>query len=176
MLKRRIASITKRYGPAAFVAFYAVQPTGGGDESLISRLFSNGTDLGFMLNTAFQVAINVGAILAMLRIMWAGWLYMGSADMWSNKHHAKEVFQNAIIGLLILLAIWIILNQINPQILNVGAFSTDSAALTPSRDAAIVDTINKNTPDLQYPPQKPNFNDAQHSNCEGTSNCVGGTE
>lgn len=90
----------------------------GGDE-LVTGLFGNGMTIGGFLNTAFQVAINVGAILAMMRIMWAGWLYMGSSDMWSNKHHAKEVFQDAIIGLLVLLAIWIILYQINPDILDV---------------------------------------------------------
>lgn len=89
-----------------------------------------------MLNVAFQVAINVGAILAMMRIMWAGWLYMGAADMWSNKHHAKEVFQNAIIGLLILLAIWIILHQINPQILQVGTLGAGSASSATSNQAA----------------------------------------
>lgn len=101
--------------------FYPISPKGADADPLAVGLFGNGTgaDVGSMLNTAFIVAINVGAILAMMRIMWAGWLYMGSADMWSSKHHAKEVFQNAIIGLLILLAIWIILNQINPDILNI---------------------------------------------------------
>ena len=55
--------------------------------------------------------------IAMLRIGFAGYLYMGSADMWSSKTRAKEVFQDAIIGLLILLAIYMILYQINPDIL-----------------------------------------------------------
>lgn len=101
--------------------FVPIKPSGTTADPLLAGLFGDGTatDVGSMLNTAFVVAINVGAILAMMRIMWAGWLYMGSADMWSNKHHAKEVFQNAIIGLLILLAIWIILHQINPDILNI---------------------------------------------------------
>jgi prepilin signal peptidase PulO-like enzyme (type II secretory pathway) len=102
--------------------FVPITPPGqDGGDPLVSGLFNTGGDLSIagMLNTAFVVAINIGAILAMMRIMWAGWLYMGSADMWSNKHHAKEVFQNAIIGLLILLAIWIILHQINPDILNI---------------------------------------------------------
>lgn len=109
----------------ASVTFVPITPPGGAQsDSLVSGLFGTGQniDIGTMMNTAFQVAINVGAILAMMRIMWAGWLYMGSSDMWSNKHHAKEVFQDALIGLLILLAIWIILNQINPEILNITSF------------------------------------------------------
>lgn len=108
--------------------FVPINPPGSSGDSLVTGLFGSGSsmDLGSMLNVAFQVAINVGAILAMMRIMWAGWLYMGSADMWSNKHHAKEVFQDAIIGLLILLAIWIILHQINPDILNFGTLGATS--------------------------------------------------
>ncbi len=109
--------------------FVPIAPPGNSGDSFVSGLFSGGGDMSIasMLNTAFVVAINIGAILAMMRIMWAGWLYMGSADMWSNKHHAKEVFQNAIIGLLVLLAIWIILHQINPDILNI-TFLNSSAS------------------------------------------------
>lgn len=114
----------------ADVKFVAISPPGQSNDSLVAGLFgSNGSfDLGAMLNAAFIVAINVGAILAMMRIMWAGWLYMGAADMWSNKHHAKEVFQDAIIGLLILLAVWIILRTINPDILNVGSLGSTASA------------------------------------------------
>lgn len=125
LMRERLNGIT-RFLWAATPTFVPVTPPGSSGDSLVSGLFGSGsTSLASMLNVAFMVAINVGAILAMLRIMWAGWLYMGSADMWSNKHHAKEVFQNAIIGLLVLLAVYLILYQINPQILNVGAFQTD---------------------------------------------------
>lgn len=75
-----------------------------------------GSSLREMLNSAFQISILIGAVLAMLRIGFAGWLYMGS-DIWGDKTKAKEVFQDAIIGLLILLAIYMILYQINPDIL-----------------------------------------------------------
>lgn len=104
-----------------FEGFVAISPTSQSPDPLNS-LFGNQGDLGAMLNSAFLVAISVGTILAMFRIAWAGWLYMGSSDMWSEKQHAKNVFQDAIIGLLILLAIWVILHQINPDILNVSSF------------------------------------------------------
>ena len=102
--------------------FIPITPADNSGEPLITGIFGNGTDIGSMLNTAFIVAINLGAILAMIRIIYGGWLYMGSSDMWSNKHHAKEVIGDAVFGLLLLLAIWIILNQINPDILNVSKF------------------------------------------------------
>lgn len=109
---------------ALLFAGTAFVPISAPDQSSdpLNTLFGNQADVGSVLNSAFIVAISVGTILAMFRIAWAGWLYMGSSDMWSEKQHAKSVFQDAIIGLLILLAVWVILYQINPQILNVSNF------------------------------------------------------
>jgi hypothetical protein len=100
------------------VAFAAEAGTCAGDDPL-ANIFC-GTNLAEMLNAAFQVSILLGAILAMLRIAYAGWLYMGAADMWSNITEAKAVFADAITGLLILLAIYMILFQINPCILKLN--------------------------------------------------------
>lgn len=73
-------------------------------------------DLGTFLNAAFKVLLSVGAILAVLRIAYAGYQYM-SSDAWGEKSHAKEILGDVVIGLLLLLSVWLILNQINPQIL-----------------------------------------------------------
>lgn len=105
------------------------KPLGGGD--LNNQLF-NGLDLPSLLSTVFTIALSVGAILAVLRIAFAGYLYMGSADMWSNKGKAKEVFSDAVIGLLILLGVWLILYQINPDILNVDIFRCIGSGTTGS--------------------------------------------
>jgi len=93
-------------------------------DTISAGLFPSGGSVGGMVQTAFTMALSLGAILAVLRIVYAGYLYMGSADMWSSKGRAKEVFGDAIIGLLILFAVWIILNQINPGILNIDVFRT----------------------------------------------------
>ena len=93
----------------------------------LEQLFCQ-TDIAGMLNTAFQLSIILGGVLAMLRIGYAGWLYMGrDFDNWSTKQHARQVFQDAIIGLLILLAIWLILNQINPDILKLRILQGDTS-------------------------------------------------
>ena len=42
--------------------------------------------------------------MAVLRIAYGGYIYMGSADMWGNKQQAKETIGDAIIGLLLLFA------------------------------------------------------------------------
>lgn len=61
--------------------------------------------------------------MAVLRIAYGGYLYMGSADMWGNKQQAKETIGDAIIGLLLLFAVYLILNQINPNLLNLNVKS-----------------------------------------------------
>ncbi|MBI4094122.1 hypothetical protein HY417_04110 [Candidatus Kaiserbacteria bacterium] len=76
----------------------------------------NTTELGPFLQKVFVGAISLGAILAVLRLAWAGFVYM-SSDLWSKKDVAKDIIQDALFGLLLLLAIWLILNQINPDIL-----------------------------------------------------------
>ena len=82
---------------------------------MLQSIYSSG-DLGGYINTMFKVALSVGAILAVLRIAYAGYLYMGT-DLWSTKGKAKEILGNVVLGLLLLLSIYLILYQINPDIL-----------------------------------------------------------
>lgn len=83
----------------------------------MTRVFSADADLGDLVNTMFLAAIAIGAMLAVLQLARAGLLYMTS-DAWGQKGKAKHLIQDVVIGLLILLSVWIVLNQINPQILN----------------------------------------------------------
>jgi len=109
---------------------YAQSSTGGdlcGGDALSQLFCGKDMDLPGMLNQIFQLAIALGGVLAMLRIGYAGWLYMGREDMWSTKQKAKETFRDAIIGLLILLAIWLILHQINPCILQLSILQDNSS-------------------------------------------------
>jgi hypothetical protein len=46
-------------------------------------------------------------------------------DSVSLKQNAKDIFRDAIIGLLILLSVWLVLYQINPNILNLNFVQTD---------------------------------------------------
>lgn len=74
-------------------------------------------DLTSFVNNLFRMALSLGAILAVVRIAWAGYQYMTS-DAFGSKSHAKEVLGDTVLGLLLLLSIWLILYQINPDILS----------------------------------------------------------
>lgn len=71
------------------------------------------------LNGLFKFAIAIGAMLAVLQFARAGFLYMTS-DVWGDKQHAKDILADTVLGLLLLLAVWLILNTINPDILDLN--------------------------------------------------------
>ncbi len=84
---------------------------------LLAGLFNPNQNLAQFFNTLFKTAIVVGAMLAVLRLGYAGFLYMTS-DLPGAKSGAKGIIGQTVTGLLLLLAVWLILNQINPDILN----------------------------------------------------------
>lgn len=87
----------------------------------LQRLFDpNIVSLAQFFNTLFKTAIVVGAMLAVLRLGYAGFVYM-TTDVMSQKQTARSIISNAVLGLILLLAVWLILNQINPDILNLDA-------------------------------------------------------
>lgn len=96
----------------------AFKPLAGGYDAspFLSQAFK-ANDLPSFFQGLFNMAIALGAMLAVLRLAYAGFVYM-TTDIWSSKENAKEVITNAILGLLLLLAVWLILKQINPDILN----------------------------------------------------------
>ncbi|OGG45009.1 hypothetical protein A2673_02880 [Candidatus Kaiserbacteria bacterium RIFCSPHIGHO2_01_FULL_50_13] len=86
----------------------------------LSQIVNPNQDLATFINNAFKIAISVGAILAVMRIAWAGYLYIAS-DLWPSKQKGREILQDVALGLLLLIAVYIILYQINPDILNLDA-------------------------------------------------------
>lgn len=93
-------------------------PLTSGANALPSNLSAalNGNDLAGLFNALFQLSIVVGSMIAVLRLAYAGFLYMTS-DVFSQKDHAKTIIKESLTGLLILVGIWIMLRQINPDIL-----------------------------------------------------------
>ncbi len=140
--------VTTNAAYAAGSAFVPLAETQGGP---LGDLYSKSGDLSTFINSLFKFAIIIGAIAAVLRIAYAGYLYMGQSDMWSHKGEAKAILGDVTLGLLLLLSIWIILNQINPDILslkiNIEALprTTDNEA-APYRSRVVPDDGIQRTP------------------------------
>lgn len=68
------------------------------------------------VNGMFRLLIGVAAGLAVIVIIIGGVEYMTS-DVINNKESGKEKIRQALLGLLLAIASWLILNTINPDIL-----------------------------------------------------------
>lgn len=79
-------------------------------------LTNNPTFAGF-IESVFKLALGAATVLAVLIIVIGGFTYMTS-DSISGKKSGIEMLNNAVIGLLIALGAWLILNEINPKLLN----------------------------------------------------------
>lgn len=79
-------------------------------------------DLGAYLSKIIPLFIGICAILAVVMIVIGGIEYMTN-EIVSNKEEGKKKIRNAIAGLLLALAAWLILYTINPKILDVDLSS-----------------------------------------------------
>ncbi len=70
--------------------------------------------LGEYLNIIFDLAVGVAVILATLQLTYGAVLYMTS-DVVGKKEESKERMRSSIFGLLLLLSTYLILYQINPE-------------------------------------------------------------
>lgn len=86
------------------------------------------TSLTQYLNGVFVLAIAIATILGVVMITFDGIRYMTS-DAIGKKQAAVEGLQGAAMGLILLLLSYVILNVINPQILNIQVLTQDITGL-----------------------------------------------
>lgn len=73
--------------------------------------------LGSYLSMMLKLVIGLAAVLAVLMIAIGGVQYM-SSELISGKEAAKGQMTNAVLGLMLALSSWVLLNTINPDLLN----------------------------------------------------------
>lgn len=74
----------------------------------------NGHDLETCINKLYRFGISFGAIALVFFMVMAGYFYMTGGE--GSKTKAKGIFQNAIIGMAILLGSYVLLSFINPSL------------------------------------------------------------
>jgi|GEM_PF-2177744 len=90
-------------------------PFGGGDLTYVETAGDNA--LGKYLNIIIRLAIGIAGVLAVIMIVMGGIQYM-TTELVHSKGQAKERITNAILGLLVALGAWLILNTINPALVS----------------------------------------------------------
>lgn len=85
----------------------------------IGKLTTAPTNIGDYFNTIFLIAIGLCGALAVIMIVIGGIQYMGDESIF-GKTKGKEQITSAILGLLIALGAYALLNTINPDLLGKG--------------------------------------------------------
>ncbi len=74
------------------------------------------TDIVSVFNALFTLAMVIGAMLAVFMFIWGGLQMITARDSAGSVGKGKEKMSNAVIGLLMLLSTYVVLNTINPQL------------------------------------------------------------
>lgn len=78
-----------------------------------------------------KMVIGLAGVLAVLRLMYAGIKYM-STDAFSEKTEAKGIIEDALWGLALAMSAWLILNTLNPKLVNLDLSIKPQEIKTPS--------------------------------------------
>jgi hypothetical protein len=87
---------------------------------------------GTFIANFYQFALMIGGVLAFGIIVYGGVRYMTSAGNPSGQSDAKEWIEAALLGLLLLVGAYFILNVVNPQMTNLGLPTLTPLAITPA--------------------------------------------
>lgn len=85
-------------------------------------------DIGKYLNFIFKFAIGLCAALAVIMLIIAGVSYMGDESVFGKTEAKKKMF-SAILGLIIALGAWALLNTINPDLTGKNGLVIDTASV-----------------------------------------------
>ncbi len=90
--------------------------------------FSDGQSLGEFINNIYLVAISVVGVAVFVQFVIAGFTYLLAAGNVGEIGSAKEKMQNAVLGAILLLGSYLILNTINPDLTRTNIFNLDEIA------------------------------------------------
>ncbi len=108
----------------------AGEGTGGGNTITIIDS-TQGNVFGKYFNTMIRIFIGLCAVLSFVMIVIGGIEYVTS-ELMTSKEEGRKRIGNAIFGLLIALGSYVLLNTINPQLLDVSLSGINDASITNS--------------------------------------------
>ncbi len=88
--------------------------------------FTQAKDFGLFIKYTYEFAIGIVGLAVMIQFMRAGFEYMLAAGSIGKTESAKEHMTNAVLGAVLLLSAYLILNTINPAFLDFSFFSKDN--------------------------------------------------
>ena len=89
---------------------------------LTKSLVTNGGSAPEMFNALFKLSIVIGAMLAVFMFIWGGLQMITARDSAGSVGEGKKKMTNAVMGLLMLVSTFVVLNTINPQLTSLALF------------------------------------------------------
>jgi hypothetical protein len=83
------------------------------------------SELPRCVNQIYTWSLGIGALLALLMMIIGGYYYMTASGNAEQASKGTEYIWGAVIGLVILFGAYLLLNTINPDLVNFKAFSND---------------------------------------------------
>lgn len=93
---------------------------------------TSGSDLPSYVLAIYNLALAIVVLSAVFMVSIGGFMYLTSAGNTSAMHTAKEVIFDALIGLVIALVAWLLLNIINPDLTNVSINGLSPVPVVPT--------------------------------------------
>jgi hypothetical protein len=140
MLKRKNFAPTFFFLASAFFIFVPALASASATINVNLPGASSATSPGGWVESFYQFALMIAGVLAFGVIIYGGIRYMTSVGNPSGEEEAKQWIWAALTGVLLLAGAYIILNVINPQLLNLtlpklSAISTTASVASPSTAA-----------------------------------------
>jgi hypothetical protein len=85
--------------------------------------FSTATDFGYFIRNVYLLSIGIVGIAVFVQFIRAGLEYMLAAGNIGKVENAKEYMTNAVLGAVLLLSSYLILNVINSDLLDINMFN-----------------------------------------------------
>jgi len=85
------------------------------------------------INQIYIWSLGVGSLLALLMIIIGGYYYMTAAGNAERSSTGTEMIWSSIIGLALLFGAYLLLNTINPDLVNFQNFTNDIQQLNPNQ-------------------------------------------
>ena len=120
--KINVAENKSIYKMLAPIGNITCMDSSGKDTNCISN------DIGKYLNIIFKLAIGICAALAVIMLIIAGVSYMGDESVFGKTEAKKKMF-SAVLGLIIALGAWALLNTINPALTGKEGLVIDTASV-----------------------------------------------
>ena len=79
-------------------------------------------NIGDLVRTIYNIAIGLVGFAVFIQFIHAGFTYFLAAGNVGETHKGKEIMQNAILGAILLLSAYLILNVINPDLVRTDLF------------------------------------------------------